>query len=114
MKLRDFLYLILLLPLAACSPHVGGDRGGWVQEPPAHYAPPPQVEWRWDPDLDVYVVLGSPHLYYRERIYYRWHDEGWYWSDRHDGHWNRGHKHLPPGLYKKYGKQRRSHGGGGY
>lgn len=106
MKLRYLLYLGLVLPLAACTLHVDGG-------PP--YAPPPQVEWRWDPALDVFVVLGGPHLYYRDRIYYRWHDhDGWYWSDRHDGGWNRGGRQLPPGLSKKYGKPRRSSGGGGY
>jgi len=110
MKLRYLLYLGLVLPLAACTLHVDGDRG--YAAPP--YAPPPQVEWRWDPDLDVFVVLGWPHLYYRDRIYYRWHDhDGWYWSDRHDGGWNQGRKQLPPGLSKKYGKPRRSSGGGG-
>lgn len=111
MKLRYLLYLGLLLPLAACTLHVDGGRG---YAPPPHYAPPPQVEWRWDPDLDVFVVLGWPHLYYRDRLYYRWHDhDGWYWSDRHDGGWRRGGEHLPPGLSKRYGKKRRSHGGGG-
>ena len=107
MKLRYLLYLGLVLPLAACTLHVDGG--------PPPYAPPPQVEWRWDPNLDVFVVLGGPHLYYRDRIYYRWHDhDGWYWSDRHDGGWSRGSKQLPPGLSKKYGKPRRSSGGGGY
>jgi hypothetical protein len=112
MKLRYLLYLGLVLPLAACTLQVGGDRG---YAPPPHYAPPPRVEWRWDPALDVFVVLGGPHLYYRDRIYYRWHDhDGWYWSDRHDGGWQRGGKRLPPGLSKKHGKPRRSSGGGGY
>jgi hypothetical protein len=105
MKLRYLLYLGLLLPLAACTLHVDGGRG---------YAPPPQVEWRWDPGLDVFVVLGWPHLYYRDGYYYRWRDhDGWYWSDHHDGGWNRGNKRLPPGLSKRYGQKRHSHGGGG-
>lgn len=105
MKLRYLLYLALVLPLAACTLHVDGGRG---------YAPPPQVEWRWDPDLDVFVVLGWPHLYYRGGYYYRWHDhDGWHWSDRHDGGWRSGGKGLPPGLSKKYGRSRRPHGGGG-
>ncbi|MDP3978412.1 MAG: hypothetical protein Q8P85_10540 [Pseudomonas sp.] len=111
MKLRYLLYLGLVLPLAACTLHVDGGRG--YAPPP--YAAPAQVEWRWDPALDVFVVLGGPHLYYRDRIYYRWHDhDGWYWSDRHDGGWRQGGKRLPPGLSKKYGKSRRSSGGGGY
>lgn len=111
MKRRYLLYLGLLLPLAACTLYVDEDRG---YAPPPHYAPPPQVEWRWDPALDVFVVLGWPHLYYRDRVYYRWHDhDGWYWSERHDGGWSRGSKQLPPGLSRKYGKQRRSYGGGG-
>ena len=113
MKLRYLLYLGLVLPLAACTLQVGGDRGHWVEAPPPHYAPPPGVEWRWDPDLDVYVVLGWPHLYYRDRTYYRWHDDGWYWSERHDGGWNKGHKQLPPGLNKRYQPKRRPSGGGG-
>lgn len=113
MKLRYLLYLCLVLPLAACTLQVGGDRGGYAP-PAAHprYAPPPNVEWRWDPALDVYVILGAPHLYYRDRTYYRWHDDGWHWSDRRDGGWNKGSKQLPPGLSKKYGKPRRSSGGG--
>ncbi len=108
MKLRYLLYLCVVLPLAACTVQVGGDRG---YAPP--YAPPPNVEWRWDPALDVFVILGSPHLYYRDHTYYRWHDDGWYWSDRRDGHWNKGQRHLPPGLSKKYGGKRKSYGGGG-
>jgi hypothetical protein len=109
MKLRYLLYVGLVLPLAACSVHVGGGR------PHPYYAPPPHVEWRWDPSIDAYVVLGWPHLYYRDRIYYRWHDDGWYWSDRHDGHWNKGPKQLPPGLNKKYQPKRGPSGGrGGY
>ncbi|MDP3814236.1 hypothetical protein [Pseudomonas sp.] len=114
MKPRYLLYLALLLPLAACTLQVGDGRGGWVQAPPPRYAPPPRVEWRWDPDLDVYVLLGRPHLYYRDRIYYRWHEHGWYWSDRHDGRWSRGHKQLPPNLGKKYGHKRGPADGGGY
>ncbi|MEX6504493.1 hypothetical protein [Pseudomonas zhanjiangensis] len=113
MKLRYLLYLVMVLPLAACTVHVGGDRDGWDREPPAHYAPPPGVRWRWDPDLDVFVVLGWPHLYYRDRIYYRWHDGGWYWSEHRDGHWNQGKRRLPPGLSKKYHSRHRNHGGGG-
>lgn len=113
MKLRYLLCLCLVLPLTACTLHVGGDRGGYVQAPPPHYAPPPDVEWRWDPDLDVFVVLGWPHLYYRDHIYYRWHDDGWYWSERRDGHWNKGQRRVPPGLSKKYGKRSHPYGGGG-
>lgn len=116
MKRRHLLYLALSLPLVACTVQVGGDRGHWVEAPPAHYAPPPGVEWRWDPDLDVYVVLGWPYLYYRDRIYYRWHEHnGWYWSDRHDGPWNKGQRQLPPGLSNKHPvKPGRPGGGGGY
>lgn len=115
MKLRYLLCLVLLMPLAACTVQVGGDRGRWVETPHHRYAPPPRVEWRWDPDLDVYVVLGWPHLYYRDRLYYRWHGDSWHWSERHDGPWAKGHKNVPPRLNKKYGKPRRGHGaGGGY
>lgn len=105
MKLRYLLCCALVLPLAACTVHVGEDRG-------PHYAPPPRVEWRWDPGIDAYVVIGRPHLYYRDRVYYRWHDNDWHWSDRYDGPWARGYKHGPPKLYKKYGHKRPSHGGG--
>lgn len=108
MKLRYLLLMMgLAVALTACSVHVGG-------RPHPHYAPPPQVEWRWDPGIDAYVVLGWPHLYYRDRIYYRWHDNGWYSSPRHDGPWTKGPRGVPPGLNKKYGKQGRGHGGGGY
>jgi hypothetical protein len=108
MKLRYLLCLVLLLPLAACSVHVGGHR------PPPYYAPPAHVEWRWDPSIDAYVVLGWPHLYYRDRTYYRWHSNHWYSSSRHDGPWAKGPKRMPPGLNKKYGNPGRGHGGGGY
>jgi hypothetical protein len=108
MKLRCLLCLVLLLPLAACSVHVGGHR------PPPYYAPPAHVEWRWDPGIDAYVVLGWPHLYYRDRTYYRWHGNHWYSSSRHDGPWAKGPKHMPPGLNKKYGNPGRGHGGRGY
>jgi hypothetical protein len=111
MKLRILLMAGLLLPLAACSLQIGGDRGGWG--PPAHapayghpkYPPPPYGEWRWDDDLRVYVILGYPHLYYRDRIYYRWHDNGWYWSDKYSGPWKGSgspHKKMPSSLHKKY------------
>jgi hypothetical protein len=104
MQLRYLLCCVLLLPLAACTVHVDGDRG--------HRHAPPQVEWRWDPGVDAYVVIGRPHLYYRDRIYYRWHDNDWHWSERHDGPWAKGYRHMPPKLHKKYGQKRHSNGGG--
>jgi len=108
MKFRTLL-LLGLLPLAACSLQLGDNRGGWSAPPHAHprYAPPPYGEWRWDDDLSVYVILGYPHLYYRDRIYYRWRDGGWYWGDRYDGPWKPGHyQNLPPGLHQRYPQPR--------
>lgn len=115
MKLRLLLMAGLLLPLAACTLHLGGERDGWGPPPHAHpnYPPPAHGQWRWDDDLRVYVILGHPHLYYRDRIYYRWHDHGWYWSERSDGPWKgKPHKKMPAGLHKKHPSGKK--GGGGY
>lgn len=79
MKLHYLLLVSLAVSLTACTVQVGGHR------PNPYYAPPAHVEWRWDPGIDAYVVLGWPHLYYRDRTYYRWHDNHWYSSSRHDG-----------------------------
>jgi hypothetical protein len=66
------------------------------------FAPPPAVESQWDAGLGVYVVGGTPHLYYRERTYYRW-NSGWSWASNPQGPWlptdSRG---VPPGLYRRY------------
>ncbi|WP_445938936.1 hypothetical protein [Pseudomonas sp.] len=66
------------------------------------FAPPPAVESQWDAGLGVYVVGGTPHLYYRERTYYRW-NSGWSWASNPQGPWlPTDSSGVPPGLYRRY------------
>jgi hypothetical protein len=101
MNRRALFLFALLLPLSACTLSLGGGDYGYYGHP--HHVPPPYGDWRWDDDLDVYVSIGYPRLYYRDRIYYRWDDHGWYWGDHHGGPWQpQGHRSMPPGLYREH------------
>ena len=66
------------------------------------FAPPPRVESQWNAGLGVYVVSRTPHLYYRERTYYRW-NSGWSWASNPQGPWlATDSSGVPPGLYRRY------------
>lgn len=66
------------------------------------FAPPPAVASQWDAGLGVYVIGATPHLYYRERTYYRW-NAGWSWASSPQGPWvATDSSGVPPGLYRRY------------
>ena len=99
------LLLGLLLGLSACSvqppsqPVVGGQAPVKAH---AHFAPPPDGPSHWDPQLQVYVLHSSPHLYYRQRTYYRW-QQGWSWATQANGPWQAcGTEQIPAGLSRHY------------
>ena len=99
------LLLGLLLGLSACSvqppspPVVGGQAPVKAH---AHFAPPPDGPSHWDPQLQVYVLHSSPHLYYRQRTYYRW-QQGWSWATQANGPWQAcGTERIPAGLSRHY------------
>lgn len=97
MNRRALFLFALLLPLSACTLSLGGGYGH------PHHVAPPYGQWRWDDDLDLYVSIGYPRLYFRDRIYYRWDDHGWYWGDHHGGPWQpQGRRNIPPGLYREH------------
>ena len=76
----------LLLGLSACSlqPPQPVASGQSPVKAHAHFAPPPDGPSHWDPQLQVYVLQGSPQLYYRQRTYYRW-QQGWSWATQAAG-----------------------------
>lgn len=94
----------LLLGLAACSlqapqPVASGQSPVKAH---AHFAPPPDGPSHWDPQLQVYVLQGSPPLYYRQRTYYRW-QQGWSWATQASGPWQScGNNEIPAGLSRSY------------
>jgi hypothetical protein len=99
------LLLASLLGLSACvqiplsSPQVSSPSGS-TNHP--RFAPPPGVGSQWDAGLGVYVVGGTPHLYYRERTYYRW-NAGWSWATNPQGPWlPTDSSGVPPGLHRRY------------
>ncbi|MBB1519684.1 hypothetical protein [Aquipseudomonas guryensis] len=111
MNRRILLLLALLLPLSACTVYPG--YGGYGGHP--RHTPPPYGDWRWDDDLDVYVSIGYPRLYFRDRIYYRWDDHGWYSGDDYRGPWKpHGYQGIPPGLSREhpYSANQGGHGSG--
>lgn len=113
MKRRSLLLVALLLPLSACSLSLGGGDYGYYGHP--HHVPPPYGDWRWDDDLDVYVSIGYPRLYFRDRVYYRWDDHGWYRGEDYRGPWKpQGHKGIPPGLSREHPHSGDRGGQGGY
>ena len=63
------------------------------------------VELVFDADLDVYVVVGHPGIYFRGDEYFCLRGGEWYVGARFDGPW-KGTRlgHVPPGLAKKYAK----------
>ncbi|WP_263139386.1 hypothetical protein [Pseudomonas sp. RIT-PI-AD] len=68
----------------------------------SRYAPPPGGQSYWDNALGVYVLEGTPDLYYRERVYYRWQD-GWSESESPQGPWQPTDINgVPAGLGRHY------------
>ena len=60
----------------------------------------------FDSELGVYVVVGSPGLYFWDDFYWRLRDGFWLRASVFDGPWivvPDTHRHLPPGLAKKHG-----------
>ncbi|KRW59496.1 hypothetical protein [Pseudomonas sp. TTU2014-080ASC] len=106
-RLSRALVLLGIFSLGACvqvpvTPPVPAAKPGASSNHP-RFAPPPGVQSRWDAVLGVYVVSGTPHLYYRERTYYRW-DAGWSWSTSVSGPWTATDTSgVPPGLSRYYG-----------
>jgi hypothetical protein len=102
---RVLLAASLMLGLAACSlqpsqstrsaPQVSG-------KPHPHFAPPPQGQSHWDPQLGVHVIDNAPALYYRERTYYHW-NNGWSWAVQPNGPWQVcPSSAVPQGLSRHY------------
>ncbi|TXH93897.1 MAG: hypothetical protein E6Q72_06825 [Pseudomonas sp.] len=87
---RALLVSGLLLALGGCALQPGLTPGAGEpavkQQSHPRYAPPPGGNAYWDPALTVYVIQGSPRLYYRERVYYRW-SRGWSWASSPVGPW---------------------------
>ena len=101
---RLSLLVGLLLGLSACSlqPPQPVASGQAPVKAHAHFAPPPDGPSHWDPQLQVYVLQGSPPLYYRQRTYYRW-SNGWSRSISPNGPWEETNvQGVPPGLSKQY------------
>jgi len=100
--------------LAGCSayPIYGQNRG---------YSPPPQApahgyrykhqghDLVYDSGLGAYVVVGMTGVYFYDGIYYRYARDHWYYTYDLNKKWRPGRdsRGLPPGLAKKYGKEKR-------
>ncbi len=78
------------------------------------YGPPPHApahgyrakyhghDLMYDAGLGVYIVVGLPHIYFHDGLYYRFDHDEWYYSDRPDHGWKKsGKSKIPPGLAKK-------------
>ncbi|MFZ5841837.1 MAG: hypothetical protein ACOY3E_02970 [Pseudomonadota bacterium] len=108
---RVLLACTLSLGLGACAP-VFHDHGYGRGNPPAH-APAHGHRKKmhghdisFDTGLGVYVVVGSPGLYFWDDFYWRLRDGIWVRASAFDGPWivvSDTHRHLPPGLAKKHG-----------
>jgi hypothetical protein len=102
---RRVLRLLCGAPVAllgACAYYAPGPRP--VARPLPAWARPKMV---WDPGLSVFVVVGSPGVYYLEPNYYRWRDGRWLYSrNRHDWY-HAPRNRLPPGLAKSHGRGRK-------
>jgi hypothetical protein len=102
------LLLLGIFSLTACvqtpvTPPVPAVKPGTTSNHP-RFAPPPGVQSHWDAALGVYVVAGTPHLYYRERTWYLW-DSGWNWASSAKGPWlPTDSSEVPPGLTRYYGQ----------
>lgn len=86
------------------------------------YGPPPHApahgyrhkyhshELAYDAHLGVYIVVGLSHHYFHDGHYYRYDQGDWHYSDRLDGKWYKDKHHkIPPGLDKKYPKDKKGH-----
>lgn len=110
---RTALFSILLL-LSGCY-------GNALYRPGPGYGPPPHApahgyrshyhghDLVYDSRLGVYAVVGLANVYFYDGVYYRFDHNRWYYTRELDKGWNthRGGRGLPPGLAKKYGKDRR-------
>ncbi|MEN8160654.1 MAG: hypothetical protein ABFS41_11345 [Myxococcota bacterium] len=72
------------------------------------------ADLRFDAHLGVYVVIGSPHVYFHGGHYYRYADSHWeragHWRKKK---WKRVEGHAVPGkLVKRYSPKGRKHGKG--
>lgn len=57
----------------------------------------------YDSNLGVYLVIGYPGYYFLDDSYYRYNNDGWYYSKQVDRNWQQYRQgRLPPGLAKKY------------
>lgn len=69
------------------------------------------LEFAFDSDLGVYIVIGVPDRYYWNGHYLRIDGDQWYASVNLDSGWERcSHDSLPPGL-TKHKKHRTTHHG---
>ncbi|HEX4910793.1 MAG TPA: hypothetical protein VFV64_08525 [Permianibacter sp.] len=101
----------LLVSLGACVPVLhehGHHRSGPPDHAPAHgYRKKMHGrDLSFDTGLGVYVVVGSPGLYFWDDFYWRLRDGIWIRASAFDGPWLMvpdTHRHLPPGLAKKHG-----------
>lgn len=87
------------------------------------YGPPPHApahgyrhkyhghELVYDAHLGVYVVVGLHDHYYYDNYFYRYDHDHWRYSREVDRDW-RDYKngHLPPGLAKKHGHDKKGKG----
>ncbi len=68
----------------------------------------------YDSGIGVYVVSGSPGIYWYGDRFYRYYGGVWQVGVAVNGPWHGAeHRHLPPGLAKKYGPPVAGPPGGG-
>lgn len=108
---RLLLASALLVSLGACAPAFhehGYGRGNPPAHAPAHGHRKKMHghDISFDTGLGVYVVVGSPGLYFWDDFYWRLRDGIWVRASAFDGPWivvPDTHRHLPPGLARKHG-----------
>jgi hypothetical protein len=124
------LALAAALPLGACVHHhhehdgapgarvVVQERGGPPPHAPAHgyrrkqhVQRGPDLELVFDSGLGVYVVVGTPDLYFFGDHYFRLGDAGWQISLQHDSGWTLAAQgQVPAGLWSAKGNGKNANG----
>lgn len=122
------VYTLLVLLLSACAPlssvTIGSREGSSIHsQRNRHNGPPPHapahgyrhkhrhqgenLEFVFDSDLGIYVVIGVPDRYYWNGYYLRIDGDQWYASVNLDSGWEpRSDDSLPPGIRKHKKRQK--------